>query len=156
MSLFVMSWVLVMSVVSLIGILTHRSLTSSVSILCLLLLLSFISSFVRVFELMVTYLLSECRWLLKNVFSFLAVLYARAFLLLITGLMGMLGLCNFSRAFSVGGDGILWGRCLICFLLKILSHCCSAFWIVLWYLLVGSFGMVWKLFSQGNVWTSLV
>jgi hypothetical protein len=93
-----------MSLVSLLGILTYRSLTSIISILGLLLILSFISSFVRVFELMVTYSLSGCRWLLKNVFSSMAVLYAWAFLLLITGLLGMLGLCNFSRVFSVGGD----------------------------------------------------
>ena len=39
------------------------------------------------------------------VFSRLAVLCAREFLLLITGLMGMSGLCSFSRALSVGGVG---------------------------------------------------
>ena len=41
------------------------------------------------------------------VFSRLAVLCARAFLLLTTGLMGMSGLCSFSRALGVGGVGIL-------------------------------------------------
>ena len=89
-------------------------------------------------------------------FSFLSVLYAGAFLLLITGLMGMLSLCSFSKAFSVGGYGFFWVKCLICLLLMILSHCCSAFWIVLWSLLVGSFEMVWKLFLERNVWTLLI
>ena len=99
-----------MPIVSLIGILTYRTLTSSVSSLCLLLILSFNSSLARLLGLMVTYSLSRCRWLLKIVFSFLVVLYAGAFLLLVTGLMGMLGLCNFSKTFNVGGDGFLCVR----------------------------------------------
>ena len=44
-----------------IGILMYRSLTSSINILCLLLILSSISSLARVFELMVTYSLSISR-----------------------------------------------------------------------------------------------
>ena len=107
LSLFVGNLVLVMSIISLIMILTYRSLTSSVSNPCLLLILSVIISLARVLELMVTYSLSRCRWLLRIVFSFLAVLYAGAFLLLIAGLMGMLGLCNFIKAFNVGGEGFL-------------------------------------------------
>jgi len=43
------------------------------------------------------------------VFSCLAVLCAGAFLLLTTGLMGMSGLCSFSRALSVGGVGFFLG-----------------------------------------------
>jgi hypothetical protein len=42
---------------------------------------------------------------LRIVFNFFAILYAGAVLLLTTGLMGMLGLCSFSRALSVGGHG---------------------------------------------------
>ena len=57
----------------------------------------------------------------------LAALCAGAFLLLITGLMGMPGLCSFNRSFSVGGAGCFWIRYLICFLSIILSHCCKAF-----------------------------
>ena len=48
-------------------------------------------------------------------FSFFAALYAWAILLLTTGRMGMLGLCNFSRALSVGGDEFFWVRYLISF-----------------------------------------
>ena len=38
-------------------------------------------------------------------------LYVGAFILLMTGLIGMSGLCNFSYAFSVGGEGFFWIRC---------------------------------------------
>jgi len=46
------------------------------------------------------------------VFSFLPVLCAGAFVLLITGLMGIPGLCSYSRALSAGGVGFLWIRYL--------------------------------------------
>jgi len=45
-------------------------------------------------------------------FSFLAVLYVGAFLLLTTGWIGMFGLCNFSWAFNVGGVGFFRSRYL--------------------------------------------
>jgi hypothetical protein len=38
-------------------------------------------------------------------FSFLAILCKGAFLLLITGRMGIPGLCKFNSAFNAGGDG---------------------------------------------------
>jgi len=41
------------------------------------------------------------------VFSLLAALCAGELVLLITGLMGMSGLCSFSRALSAGGVGFL-------------------------------------------------
>jgi len=41
-------------------------------------------------------------------FSFLAVLYVEAFLLLTTGRIGIFGLCNFSCAFNVGGVGFFF------------------------------------------------
>ena len=86
---------------------------SRVSSLCLLLIFSCIKSLVRVLELLTLYWFSRCRWLLRIVFSFLAALYAGAVLLLTTGRMGMLGLCNFSRALSVGRDWFFWVRYLI-------------------------------------------
>jgi len=58
------------------------------------------------------------------VFSLLAALCAGAFVVLITGLMGIPGLCSFSRALSVGGVGFFWTRYLICLLSMILSHYC--------------------------------
>jgi len=51
--------------------------------------------------------------LLKMVFSRLAVLCAGALVLFTTGLMGLLGLCSFSRELSVGGDGCFRVRNLI-------------------------------------------
>jgi hypothetical protein len=77
----------------------------------------------------------------------------RVLLLLMTGLIGMLGLCSFSRAFSVGGARFLWIRYLICFWSMILSHCCKVLRTVLWSFMVGLLGTVWKLFSERNVWT---
>ena len=55
----------------------------------------------RQLELVVLYRLLECRWLFKIVFNLLAALCAGAFVLLITGLMGIPGLCSFNRALSV-------------------------------------------------------
>ena len=48
--------------------------------------------------------------------SFLATLYEGAVLLLTTGLIGTPGLWSFSWAFSVGGEGFLCIKCLICLL----------------------------------------
>jgi len=61
-------------------------------------------------------------------------------MLLITGLIGMLCLCSFSWAFIVGGDGFFWFRCFILCLSIIRLHCCNAFCMSFWYLLVGLFG----------------
>ena len=121
--------------------------------MCLLLIFSYIKSLARVLELMTLCWFSRCRWLLRIVFSFFAVLYAEAVLLLTTGRMGILGLCNFSRALSVGGDGFFWVRYLICFLSIILSHFSKVLCMVLWSLWVGLFVSVRKLFSERNVWT---
>jgi len=74
-------------------------------------------------------------------------------MLVTTGLMGTLGLCSFNRALRVGGVGFCWTKYLICFLSIILSQCCSALWIALWFLVVGSLGMVWTLLSEMNEWT---
>ena len=60
------------------------------------------------------------------VFNLLAALCAGAFVLLITGLMGIPSLCSLSKAFSVGRAGFFWIRYLTCFL-SILSLCCKAF-----------------------------
>ena len=90
LSLFVRSCVLVISIVSFMGILTLRSLMSSVSSLCLFLNFSFIRSLAKVFELLVVYWLSSCRCLFSTMFNFSTVLYVGTCLLLIAGLMGML------------------------------------------------------------------
>jgi hypothetical protein len=95
------SLVSVASIVSLIGMFIYRSLVSSVSSVWLLLISSFIRLLARLVELGVVYRLS-CRQLLI-VFTFLAVLYEGAFLLLITGLIGAPGLCTLSKACNVGG-----------------------------------------------------
>jgi len=47
--------------------------------------------------------------LFRMVFSRLAVLCVGAFLLFTTGLMGVFGLCSFSRALRVGGVGFFLG-----------------------------------------------
>ena len=39
----------------------------------------------------------------------------------------MLGLCNFNRAFSVGGEGFVWTRYFILCFFMIKFHCCSVF-----------------------------
>ena len=57
----------------------------------------------------------------------LEALCAGAFVLLITWIMGIPGLCSFSRALSVGGVGFFCIRYLICFLSMILSHCLWVF-----------------------------
>ena len=68
--------------------------------LCLLLIFSFVKLQAKV-ELLVVYWFIQCSF--SVMFNLFAVWYVGAFLLLITYLMGMLGLCSFSRAFSVGG-----------------------------------------------------
>ena len=87
-----------------------------VSNLCLLLIFNCIKSLANVLQLMTLYWFSRCRWLLGIVISFLAALYAETVLLLTTGRMGVLGLCSFSRALSVGGDGDVCVKYLMCFL----------------------------------------
>ena len=57
-------------------------------------------------------------------FSFLAVLYVGTFLLL-TGQIGIFGLCSFSCAFNVDGVGFFLSRYLTCLLLKMRLFCCS-------------------------------
>jgi hypothetical protein len=71
-------------------------------------------------------------------------------MLLTTSLMGTLSLCSFNRALRVGGVRFFWIKYLICFLSIILSQYCSALLIALWFLVVGSLGMVWKLLSEMN------
>src|SRR5215469_5328634 len=120
---------------------------SSVNSLCLSLIFSCINSLARLFEFAALYWFSRCRWLFRIVFSFFATLCAGAVLLLTTGLMGMLGLCSFSRALSLGGEGFFWIRNFISFLSTILSHFCSALRMAFWSLSVGLFERRWKLFS---------
>ena len=52
-----------------------------------------------------------------------AILYVGALMLLITGLIGLPGLCSFIWAFSMGGCGFFCIRYLICFLSIIKLHC---------------------------------
>jgi len=70
---------------------------------------------------------------------------------LITGLIGMSGLCNFSCTFSVGGRGFFCIRYFIFFLFISRMPCCNVFCISFWYLMVGSFWSKWKLLSVRNV-----
>ena len=53
------------------------------------------------------------------------ILYVGAFIFLIMGRIGMLGLCNFSCAFSVGGEGFFWTRYFILCLSVIKLRCHS-------------------------------
>ena len=58
--------------------------------------------------------------------------------MLMTGLIGMSGLCSFSRAFTVGGGGFFWIMCFILGLSIIRLHCWKALCISAWNLFVGS------------------
>jgi len=62
------------------------------------------------------------------------ILYAGAFLLLTTGLMGWLGLCSLIWALRSGGWGFFWVRYFFCFLLTIRSLCFRVLVISFWYL----------------------
>ena len=79
--------VVVMSMVSVIGMFTHRSFMSIVISLCLLLMLSFIRSCARVTEFTNVYWLPRFRRCCKILLSLLAALYEGACMLLITGLI---------------------------------------------------------------------
>jgi len=72
-------------------------------------------------------------------------------MLLITGLIGMSGLCNFSCAFGVGGRDFFCIGYFIFFLFISRMHCCNVFCISFWYLMVGSFWGKWKFLSVRNV-----
>jgi len=65
-------------------------------------------------------------------------------MLLITGLIGMSGLCNFSCTFSVGGGDFFCIRYFIFFLFISRMHCCNVFCISFWYLMMGSLWSKWK------------
>ena len=72
----------------------------------------------------------------RCLFSILAkcfgALYVGALILLITVRMGIIGLCSFSCAFNVWGDGFFWIKNLI-FLILILFHCWNIMCISFWY-----------------------
>jgi hypothetical protein len=104
--------------VSSIGLLTYRSFMSNVAILWFSFTLIVGILHARLSEFCVFYLFSSCSCCL-SMFSFFAILYVGAFLLLITGLIGLSGLCIFIHAFSLGGIGFFCVRCLICSLVNI-------------------------------------
>jgi hypothetical protein len=54
-------------------------------------------------------------------------LYDGAFMLLITGRIGISGLCHFDCDFNVGGDGLFWSRGFIFCLSMVKLHCCIVF-----------------------------
>jgi len=72
---------------------------------------------------------------------FFAILYVGAFLLLTTGRIGLFGLCIFRWAFSLGGVGFFWIKCLIWFLVKMRLLFCSVSHIILQSLFIGFFGI---------------
>jgi hypothetical protein len=76
-------------------------------------------------------------------------------MLLITGRIGILGLCSFSCPFSVGVDGFIWIRCFIFCLSMIKLHCCNVFCISFLYLSEGSLESGRKLLVFINVCTFL-
>ena len=53
----------------------------------------------------------------------LATLYDGVFMLLMTGLIGLSGLCNFIPAFSIGRVGFFCVRCFILYLSMMRLHC---------------------------------
>ena len=53
----------------------------------------------------------------------LAPLYDGVFMLLMTGLIGLSGLCNFILAFSIGGVSFFYVRCFILCLSMMSLHC---------------------------------
>jgi len=78
-----------MSMVSVIGMLTYRSFMSNVINLCFLLMLIIGRSCGRVDELTIVLWFSKLKYCCRILLSFLAALYEGAFLLLITGLIGL-------------------------------------------------------------------
>ena len=80
-----------------------------------------------------------------------AILYVGAFILLITGRIGILGLCNFNYAYSVGSEGFFWTGCSILYLSMITLHCRGVFCTSICYLSVWSLGNKWKLLAARNV-----
>jgi hypothetical protein len=95
------------------------------------------------------------RCLLSIFARFFATLYDGDFIVLLTGRIGMLGLYNFSYAFSVGGEDFFWIRYFIFRLFMINLHCCNVFCISFWYLSVGSLESGRKLLVSINVCTFL-
>ena len=78
-----------MSMISEMGMLTYRSFMSSVISWWFLLMLSFVRFRARFVELTTVWWLSKFKCCCRVLLSFLAALYEGAFLLLITGLMGL-------------------------------------------------------------------
>jgi hypothetical protein len=70
LSLYFRSWALVRWMVSRMGMLTYKSLLSSVSSLWLLLIFRLVSSVASDSELVVVYWKSRCRQLVRTVLSF--------------------------------------------------------------------------------------
>jgi len=70
--------------------------------------------------------------------SCFTVLYVGAFMILIMSQIGMLVLCNFSCAFSVGSEVFFWVMYFIFCLSMIKLHCHSVFSVRFFNFLVGS------------------
>jgi hypothetical protein len=70
------------------------------------------------------------------------------------GRIGILGLCSFSCASSVGGEGFFWVRYFI-FCLSMIKLHCNVFCVSFLYLLVGSLDSGRKLLGCINVCTFL-
>jgi len=73
------------------------------------------------------YWLLKHKYLLSLFIRCLAILYDGAVLLLITGLIGLPGLCILSWAFNVGDLGFFCFRCFICFFLMMRLLYCNVF-----------------------------
>jgi hypothetical protein len=87
------------------------------------------------------YSLLRARQSLSSLDMCLATLHVGVLMLLVTGWIGMPGLCNLRRAFNVGGVGCFWMRYLTCLFIMEL-HLCKICYICFWHL---SVGFVWSL-----------
>jgi hypothetical protein len=76
-------------------------------------------------------------------------------MLLITGRIGMSGLCNFNCVFSVGREAFFWTRDFFFCLSMIKLHCCSVLCMSFLNFLVGSLENKRKLLAARNVCTFL-
>ena len=81
------------------------------------------------------------------------ILYVGALIMLITRRIGILSLCSFSCALSVGGESFFWFTYSILCLSMLLLHYCNVLCISFWCFSVGSLGRVRKWLTARNVWT---
>ena len=99
---------------------------------------NYVNSAARLMAFVTLYWFLQLRCVFSNFTKGLATLYDGAFMLLMTGLIGLSGLCNFILAFSIGA-GFFCVRCFILCLSMMRLHCWCVLCMSVWYLLMGSY-----------------